>query len=124
MAWFIKLARERGKPVIIIDPRYSTAAKTLADQWIPIKPGTDTAMFMAMAYVLFREDLWNKEFVAKYVEPKVFQKWQDYVLGKADGIAKTPEWAETRCAVPAETIRELAMLVGTMKPAWLWATGA
>jgi anaerobic dimethyl sulfoxide reductase subunit A len=68
-AWFIKLARERGKPVIIIDPRYSNAASTLADQWIPIKPGTDHAMFMAMADVLFQEDLWDRDFVSKHVEP-------------------------------------------------------
>ena len=63
-AWFIKMAREKGIPVIIIDPRYSCAASTLADQWIPIKPGTDHAMFMAMAYVLFQENLWDKEFVS------------------------------------------------------------
>ncbi|MFC1902178.1 molybdopterin-dependent oxidoreductase [Chloroflexota bacterium] len=120
-AWFIKLARERGKPVIIIDPRYSTAASTLADQWLPIKPGTDRAMFMAMAYVLFQEDLWDKEFVARHVEPLGFDKWRNYVLGTEDGIEKTPEWAEARCAVPAETIRALARKVGTMKPAWLWS---
>lgn len=120
-AWFIKLARERGKPVIIIDPRYSTAVKVLADQWIPIKPGTDVAMFMAMANVLFREDLWNREFVSRYVEPLGFEKWKNYVMGLEDNIEKTPEWAEIRCAVPAETIRSLARLVGTMKPAWLWA---
>jgi len=59
-AWFIKLARERGKRVIIIDPRYTVGAEVLADQWIPIKPGTDTAMFLAMAYVLFKDDLWDK----------------------------------------------------------------
>ena len=120
-AYYIKLARERGKPVIIIDPRYTVAAKTLADQWIPIKPGTDTAMFLALAYVLFEKDLWNHEFVAKYVEPTGFQKWQDYVLGKTDGIPKTPEWAEKICAVPAETIHALADKIGTVKPAWLWA---
>lgn len=119
-AYYIKLARERGKPVIIIDPRYSTAVKTLADQWIPIKPGTDTAMFMALAYVLFEKDLWDKEFVHRYVEPVGFQKWQQYVLGKIDGVPKTPGWAETRCAVPAETIRALAKMIGTIKPAWLW----
>jgi len=119
-AWYIKLARERGIRVIIIEPRYSTAVRTLADQWIPIKPGTDRAMFMAMAYVLFQEDLWDKDFVAKYVEPIGFEKWRDYVLGAEDGIKKDPEWAEVRCAVPAETIRELSRLVGTMKPAWLW----
>ena len=120
-AWFLKLARERGKPVIIIDPRYTVGAAVLADQWIPIKPGTDTAMYMAMAHVLLKEDLWEKEFVAKYVEPTGFAKWQDYVLGRADGIEKTPEWAEERCAVPAETIRALALLVGKERPAWLWS---
>lgn len=120
-AWFLKLARERGKPVIIIDPRYSAAAEVIADQWIPIKPGTDIAMLLAMAYVLFKEDLWDKDFVAKYVEPIGFKKWQNYVLGVSDGVEKTPEWAETKCAVPAESIRDLARLVGTMKPAWLYA---
>ncbi len=120
-AYFVKLARERGKPVIIIDPRYSTAVRTLADQWIPIKPGTDTAMFLAVAYVLFQEETWNKDFVKKFVEPLGFDKWRNYVMGSTDGVEKTPEWAEKICAVPAETIRELARLVWRMRPAWLWA---
>lgn len=121
-AWFIKLARERGKPVIIIDPRYSTAAKVLADQWIPIKPGTDVAMFMAMANVLFHQDIWDKDFISKFVEPLGFEKWKNYIMGIDDGIEKTPEWAEQQCAVPAETIRALAMLAGNLKPAvFLWA---
>lgn len=119
-AWFIKLARERGKPVIIIDPRYTTGAEVLADQWIPIKPGTDLAMFLAMANVLFKEDLWDKDFVAKYVEPEGFNRWKNYILGVDDGVEKNPEWAESICAVPAETIRELARLVATTRPAWLW----
>jgi anaerobic dimethyl sulfoxide reductase subunit A len=119
-AWFIKLARERGTPVIIIDPRYTVAAEVLSDQWIPIKPGTDTAMFMAMTDVLFKEDLWDKEFVAKYVEPMGFEKWRKYILGGEDGIEKTPEWAEKKCAVPAETIRELTRLIARSRPTWLW----
>jgi anaerobic dimethyl sulfoxide reductase subunit A len=120
-AWYIKLARERGKRVIIIDPKYTVAARTLADQWIPIKPGTDRAMFMAMAYVLFQEDLWDKEFVEKYVDSFGFEKWRGYVMGTEDGIARTPEWAEKICAVPVETIRSLARLSWNMRPAWLWA---
>jgi anaerobic dimethyl sulfoxide reductase subunit A len=118
-AWFLKLARERGKPVIIIDPRYTVSAEVVADQWIPIKPGTDTAMYLALAYILFKEDLWDKGFVAKYVEPVGFKRWKDYVLGTGDGIEKTPEWAESKCAVPAETIRALAHLIGRLRPAWL-----
>lgn len=118
-AWFIKLARERGKKVIIFDPRYSVGAEVLADQWIPIKPGTDHAMFLAMAYVLFTEDLWDKAFVDRYVEPNGFEEWKNYILGKDDGIEKTPQWAEKECGVPAKTIHDLARLVATERPAWL-----
>lgn len=119
-AWFVKLARERGTSVIIIDPRYTTTAEVLADQWIPIKPGTDMAMFMAMTNVLLKEDLWDRNFVAKYVEPIGFEKWRSYILGTEDGIEKTAEWAEGKCGVPAETIRYLTRLIAKRNPAWLW----
>jgi len=120
-AWFIKLARERGTPVILFDPRYTGAAEVLADQWIPIKPGTDCAMFLAMADVVFREDLVDHEFVRKFVEPVGLERWKRHVLGLEDGVEKTPEWAEKICAVPAETIRKLTRLVGKeLRPAWMW----
>jgi anaerobic dimethyl sulfoxide reductase subunit A len=119
-AWYLKLCRERGKKVIIFDPKVTPGAAVLADQWIPIKPGTDSAMFMALANVLFRQDHYDRDFVARHVEPRGFAKWKDYVLGADDGVEKTPEWAETQCAVPAETIRALAQLLMTVKPAWLW----
>ncbi len=120
-AWYVKLARENGVPVIIIDPRYTIAAEVLADQWIPIKPGTDTAMFMAMTHVLFNENLWDKQFVERHVEPLGFERWRSYICGVQDGIEKTPEWAEKICAVPAETIRELTLRVAKTKPSWLWS---
>ena len=66
------------------------AAKTLADQWIPIKPGTDTAMFMALAYVLFEKDLWNKEFVAKYVEPVGFPEMAGLCYGQEKMVFPKP----------------------------------
>ena len=46
--YFIAEARDRGAKVILIDPRY-TDSGILADQWIPIKPGTDAALVAAMA---------------------------------------------------------------------------
>jgi anaerobic dimethyl sulfoxide reductase subunit A len=120
-AWFIKLAREKGTPVILLDPRYTGTAETLADQWIPIKPGTDGAMFLAMAYVVFQEDWVDHDFVRKFVEPQGLEKWKSYVLGREDGVPKTPGWAERICAVPAETIRALTRLVARdCRPAWLW----
>ncbi|MFC1905091.1 molybdopterin-dependent oxidoreductase [Chloroflexota bacterium] len=120
-AWYIKLARERGKRVIMFDPKYTPGAAVLADQWIPIKPGTDCAMYMALAYVFFKKGSWDKEFVARYVEPKGFETWKNYVLGMEDGIEKTPEWAESHCGVPGATIRALADLIEANRPAWLWS---
>jgi anaerobic dimethyl sulfoxide reductase subunit A len=120
-AWFIKLAREKGTPVILFEPRYTGAAETLADQWIPIKPGTDCAMFLAMAYIVFREDWVEHEFVKRYVEPNGLERWRRYVLGMEDYVPKSPEWAEKICAVPAQTIKEVTRLVARdYRPAWMW----
>lgn len=117
-AWAYNLlrARERGIPIIAIEPRYTPSVELLADQWIPIRPTTDVAMMIAMANVWFREDLCDQSFVAQYVEPVGLDQWKSYVLGMEDGIDKTPAWAETICGVPAETITEFARLYARSKP--------
>ncbi len=120
VAYYLRMARERGTPVICIDPRYTVAAEVVADQWIPIKPGTDTAMMLAIAYILFSENLYDREYVEKFVDPRGVEEWSAHVLGKTDGIPKTPEWAEKICGVPAETIREFTYLYARTKPTWLW----
>jgi len=109
-------AKERGIPIICIDPRYTPSVEVLADQWIPIRPTTDVAMMIAMANVWFKEDLCDQEFVEKWVEPEGLQRWKAYVLGIEDGIDKTPQWAEGICGVPAETIEAFARLYARSKP--------
>ncbi len=120
LAYYLKMARERGTPVICIEPRYTVAAEVLADQWIPIKPGTDTSMLLAVGHVLFSENLYDKEYVEKYVDLRGVDEWRAYILGESDGLPKTPEWAEKICGVPAETIRAFAHLYAQNKPTWLW----
>jgi anaerobic dimethyl sulfoxide reductase subunit A len=115
-AMFVRLARERGIPTILVEAKYVPEAETLFDQVIYIRPATNTAMMSAIAYTWFQEDTYDKDFIAKYVEPTGFQKWKDYVTGVEDGVAKTPEWAEPITAVPAETIRELARLMAKNRP--------
>lgn len=124
-AYHLALARDKGIPIIYIDPRLTWTAN-LADQWIPIRPATDCAMLEAMAYVLFEEDLYDHEFVEKWVEPKGFERWKQYIYGADDYVVKTPEWAAEICGVPAETIRDLARLYGTTHPCYfrmVWAAG-
>ena len=69
-------------------------------------------MMLAVANVLFKENLYNANFVSKYVEPTGFAKWKAYVLGQTAGpdgaIDRTPEWAAPICGVPAATIRAFA----------------
>ena len=110
-------AKEAGARIISIDPRYHDSAATLAEQWIPIRPGTDTAMMVSMAYVMIRENLHDQEFLDKYTVG--FDKFRDYVLGVEDGVEKTPDWAEPITGVPALTIERLAREYATTKPAAL-----
>jgi len=111
--------REKGIRIVAVDPRYTDTAATFADQWIPIRPGTDVAMLNAMAYVIVAENLQDQAFIDKYTVG--FDKYRDYLLGKADGQAKTPGWAERITTVPAETTAALAREYARSKPAVLMA---
>ncbi|MDR4988359.1 MAG: DMSO/selenate family reductase complex A subunit [Bacteroidales bacterium] len=128
--YFIKKARENGAKVICIDPRMSMSATALADEWIPIRPGTDVALMSAMAYVIIAEDLHDKDFIRRCCigfdssqMPKGMEQeesYYDYIFGTHDGQPKTPEWAEAITAIPKETIIRIAREYGSIKPAMLY----
>ncbi len=110
-------AREKGIRIVAIDPIFTDSAAIFADQWIPIRPGTDAAMLIAMAYVIITENLQDQAFIDKYTIG--FDKYKEYVLGHEDGIPKTPEWAEKITKVPAKVIANLALEYANTKPAAL-----
>ncbi len=57
-------AKEKGAKVVVVDPRHNETA-ILADEWLPVKPGTDLALLLAMINVMVDEKLYDKEFVAE-----------------------------------------------------------
>jgi anaerobic dimethyl sulfoxide reductase subunit A len=128
--YFIKLARQNGARVVCIDPRHTLSAASLADEWIPIRPGTDAALMSAMAYVMITENLHDAGFVRTHctgfdqtqMPPGVegAESYSEYILGSRDGVPKTPEWAEAITAVPRQTIARLAREYATIKPGVLY----
>jgi len=128
--FFINKAREQGAKVVCIDPRMTMSAVSLADEWIPIRPGTDVAMMSAMAYVMIKENLYDAGFVNKYCigfdksqmpeGAEQAESYEDYILGYRDGVAKTPAWAEKITAIPQNTIARIAREYATIKPGVLY----
>ena len=95
----IELIQERGGKVVVVDPRRTGTAE-VADEWVPIVPGTDAAFLLAMVHVLFAEGLVDVGTLA------------DAVNGLDDIEALAEDWAPERvaatCGIDADTIRRLA----------------
>jgi anaerobic dimethyl sulfoxide reductase subunit A len=119
-------AKKAGAKIIIVDTSVSPSVKTLADEFIPCRPGTDTALLLGMAYHMIENDLQDQDFLDRCTvgfdqdhmpegaDPK--ENFKDYVLGTYDGIPKTPEWASEICGTDPKVIRGFAQEISTIKP--------
>lgn len=98
--------KDLGVKMVFIDPFYNHTAGLYADKWFAPRPDTGNAMACAIAHVWMTEDTYDKE----YIQTRTlgFDTWKEYILGKEDGIPKSPEWAESETAIPAREIRVLA----------------
>jgi anaerobic dimethyl sulfoxide reductase subunit A len=61
--WYLTQAKEAGARIVAVDPRYTTSAAVFAHEWIPIRPGTDGAALLAMAYVIIKDNLQDQQFL-------------------------------------------------------------
>jgi anaerobic selenocysteine-containing dehydrogenase len=95
-----------GIKCVYVDPALNYGAAVHADKWIPIKPNTDAALYLAIAYIWLTEGTYDKEYVKTHTVGA--DPFFEYVLGKTDGVPKTPTWAAEKCGVPEWTIKALA----------------
>ena len=107
---FILKARERGAPIICIDPiRTRTAMQ--CDEWLPIRPGTDAALALGMMHVIFAQGLEDREYL------------EEYTLGHEAMRERAAEWTTSRTSavtgLPEATIVSLAERFGRAKAAFI-----
>ena len=103
-------AKKRGCKLVVVDPSFTETAQK-ADEWIPINPGTDGAMALAMCSVIIEEGLHDRDFVNRYCEG--FDGFREHLVAKG----YTPAWAEPITGVKAATMARLAREFATTKPA-------
>jgi anaerobic selenocysteine-containing dehydrogenase len=114
-------AKSRGATLIVMDPRLSnTSAKS--DMWLPAFSGTEGALLLAIARILLEENLYNAEFVRKWVNwrqflaherPDLPETFEAFITALKEQYARfTPEFAEAETGVPAKQIVEAARAIG------------
>lgn len=105
--------KDLGIPVVHIDPFFNHTAAFLGGTWIAPRPGTDTAMALAIAFVWISEGLYDEAFVKERTH--AFEEWRAYITGETDGIPKSPEWQVAETGVAAHTVLGLARAWGRRK---------
>jgi thiosulfate reductase / polysulfide reductase chain A len=103
-------AKARGCRLVVVDPAFTETAQK-ADEWVPIRPGTDGAMALAMCRVIIDERLHDESFVNSYCEG--FPGFSEHLRVKG----YDPAWAAEITGISAERIVRLAREFATTKPA-------
>jgi assimilatory nitrate reductase catalytic subunit len=104
-------ARDRGTKLIVADPRQTPIART-ADIFLPLRPGTDSALLNAMLNVVIREGLVDEEFIRERTTG-----WEET---RELALRYDPERVAKVCGLRAETIVEAARMYGRAKAALIY----
>jgi anaerobic dimethyl sulfoxide reductase subunit A len=127
--YYLHQAKQKGIPIIVIDPRKNDTVLQLGAEWIPLRPATDSALADAMAYVIVERGLQDQDFLDRCcigfdrehmpedIDPS--ESYLSYLMGEKDGIRKTPQWGEAITGVKAEDIERLAVRYASARPAAL-----
>jgi anaerobic selenocysteine-containing dehydrogenase len=96
----LKTAAAEGAEIVVIDPRRTKSTELKGSEWIPIRPGSDGALALGLAYILIRDNLYDKEFVDRWTLG--FKEFSEYVR------TFTPEYVAAITGISKETIEDLA----------------
>jgi biotin/methionine sulfoxide reductase len=99
-------ARAGGIAFTSISPLRDDGVAAFGADWLPIRPNSDTALILALAYAVHERGAHDRAFLARYCTGA--QTFIDYLTGSRDGVPKSPAWAAARTGIDAERIVALA----------------
>lgn len=102
----LRAARANGCEMLSISPIRDDVLPELGAEWLPIVPTTDVALMLGIAHTLLLENLEDDDFIRRYTTG--FDRFEAYVRGETDGMAKSANWASSITGVDADEIRALA----------------
>jgi len=97
---------EAGIEFVNFSPLRTDATESLNAEWLPPRPGSDTAVMMGLAHTLVSEGLHDQPFIDRYTVG--FDTVESYLMGRVDGVAKDADWASAQSGIPADRLRRLA----------------
>lgn len=97
--------------MVILTAQRDDVASDLGTEWIGVRPGTDTALMLALIHQLLVDGSVDEDFLSRYTCGSGAVR--EYIRGDLDGVPTTPEWAEQITGVPAGSIRDLARRMAT-----------
>ncbi|MBN6716250.1 molybdopterin guanine dinucleotide-containing S/N-oxide reductase [Pseudomonas capsici] len=102
-----------GVEFVNVSPLRDDLAGPEKNEWLAIRPGSDTALMMALSWVLITRGLHDEAFVQRYTVG--YERFRDYLLGHVDGQPKDPHWAEKLTGIAARQITELAQRMASKR---------
>lgn len=135
---YLKEAKEKGSKFVFVGPDYPQTAGFLNAEWIPVRPGTDTALLLGVAYSMISRDedetLIDWDFIRRCTvgfdkdsmpaDAKTDENFVQYVMGDYDDTPKDQKWASEICGTPVELIDRLADILGCKNDVSIHANGA
>ena len=120
-------AKEAGAQFVYVGPEYNLTASAFDAKWITVRPGTDTAFLLGVAYEMLRleeeqGDIIDWDFLDRCTigfdddhmpeDASTNENIRGYILGEYDGVPKTAQWASEICGAPVEDIAWFAEMMG------------
>ncbi|MBK19431.1 MAG: Asp-tRNA(Asn)/Glu-tRNA(Gln) amidotransferase GatCAB subunit C [Rhodospirillaceae bacterium] len=118
--WQKKLSAAKLK-IVCVSPVREDSAGLSGSEWIGIRPNTDTALMLGLAFEIYQSGSHDSDFLNRYCTG--FEKFCCYLTGELDGQPKDCDWASEICEIPAERIKALAekMSVGRTMITACWS---